>query len=304
VLNALRRPLVAIDVGTAVTRVSFGPGGVREQPSVVREGAAERAAMRSGVVADIAGVAGVVHALLASRVRPWQRRPGAVVCAPTDVSVPERESLIEAVAEGGASVVAVVPEPLAAAVGARLDLSSEYASALVDIGDGVTDFAVFRNGTMVASSARRIGCGTLRGAIREWLELHRGVHGVPDDAIESVVRSYCRPGAPAERSARIARTGGSPVTLTRDDLEMLLDPVIDEIASFLGAAVRALPDAMATEVIESGIHLTGGGAHLDRLVSRVERALGLPLTRAKEPLHAVIRGAARMLENERLLVGV
>ncbi|MGZ5446280.1 MAG: rod shape-determining protein [Thermoanaerobaculia bacterium] len=58
---------------------------------------------------------------------------------------------------------------------------------------------------------------------------------------------------------------------------------------------------MATEVIESGIHVTGGGARLDRLVDRIEETVGLPLTCAGEPLGAVIRGAGEMLRNRRLL---
>lgn len=296
VLNFLRRPLVAIDVGTAATRVSFGPGGVFERPSVVREdvqgSVVVRPAMRFGVVADISGVAGVVHALLAQRRRPWGQRPGAIVCAPTDVSAPERDALIEAVAEGGASVVAVVPEPLAAAVGAGVDIAADYATALVDIGEGVTDFAVFRNGTIVRSSARRVGCGTLRAAIQEWLELRHGLQPLPEDAVDAVVRSYCcRGGAGA----------GAVLPLTQDDLEMLLEPVLEEIASFLAAAVRELPDAIAAEVIESGIHVTGGGAHLERLVRRIETGIGLPLTASPEPRLAVIRGATKMLGNERLL---
>jgi rod shape-determining protein MreB and related proteins len=294
VLNFLRRPLVAIDVGTAATRVSFGPGRVLERPSVVREdvqgSVVVRPAMRFGVVADISGVAGVVHSLLAQRRRPWRQRPGAIVCAPTDVSAPERDSLIEAVAEGGASVVTVVPEPLAAAVGAGVDIAADYATALVDIGEGVTDFAVFRNGTIVRSSARRVGCGTLRAAVQEWLELRHGLEPLPDEAIDAVVRSYCGAG-----------TGSSATPLTRDDLEMLLEPVLEEIASFLAAAVRELPDAMAAEVIESGIHVTGGGAHLERLIRRIETGIGLPLTASPEPRLAVIHGATKMLGNERLL---
>lgn len=297
VLNALRPPLVAIDVGTAVTRLSFGSGAVYEQPSIVREhvhgATVVRPAMRGGVVADIAGVAAVVHALLERKQRRWRKRPAAVICAPTDVSAQERDALIEAVAEGGASVATVVPEPLAAAVGAGVDIASDYASAVVDIGEGVTDLAVFRGGAMIRSSARRVGCGTLRDAIHEWLELRHGVKPLPDAVVEPVVRAYCR----GERAAGTLL----PVTVAPDDLETLLEPVIEDIASFLGRTLRELPDALAAEVIESGIHVTGGGAHLDRLVRSIERAVGLPLARASDPRHAVIRGAEAMLEHRNLL---
>jgi rod shape-determining protein MreB len=279
VLDLFRPPLVALDIGTAVTRLSFASGEVLEQPSLEDV----RPVMRGGVVADIAGVAGVVHALLGRRKRHWRQRPAAVVCAPSDASDAEREALIEAVAEGGASVVTVVPEPLAAAVGAGVDVASEYATAIVDIGDGVTDFAVIRNGTIVRSHARRIGCGTLRAAVRDWLELHQGRAAVAEETLEEVVRDYCAVNVPG--------------MLDREQLETLLDPVIESMAAFLATSIRELPDAMAAEVIESGIHVTGGGAHLDRLVRRMEVEAGLPLTRASDPLHAVIRGARAMLRH-------
>lgn len=288
VLDILRPPLVAIDVGTAMTRISFGASGVVEQPSVVAERVdgtvVQRSTMRGGVVADMAGVAAVVEMLLGRPRRPWQRRPGAIVCAPTDVSMPEREALIEAVAAAGASVVAVVPEPLAGAIGAGIDVTSEYATAIVDIGEGVTDFAVLRNASVVWSQAKRIGCGTLRGAIRDWNEL-RGDTPMTDGAIESIVRNYCSDAARSE------------------NVETLLEPVIDDIASFIAAAFLQLPHDLAAEVIETGLHVTGGGAKLRRLVSLIEQRVGLPLNIAQEPLGAVIRGAGEMLRNRRLLEG-
>lgn len=290
----LRPPLVAIDVGTATTRVAFGGARVVEQPSVVRETLGRtivaRPVMRGGVVADVEGVSSVVASLLRRERRVWRRRPAAVVCAPSDVSPQEKEALVEAVASGGASVVAVVPEPLAAAIGAGLDLSSEYATAIVDIGEGVTDVAVFRNASMVFSRARRIGCGTLRAAIEEWVALREPAPPPDSDAIESLVRAYCRSDVRA-----------LPRGMSRDELETLLDPVLDAIASFVADTLNGLPDAIAAEVIESGVHVTGGGANLQRLVSRIESRARLQLTRPAEPLGAVIRGASAMLRSPRLL---
>ncbi|MFZ2491515.1 MAG: rod shape-determining protein [Thermoanaerobaculia bacterium] len=132
VLDVLRPPLVAIDVGTATTRIRFDGGVVHESPSIVTEQVdgepVGRPTMRSGVVADIAGVASVLGGLLDGRRRLWQRRPGGVVCAPTDVTDDERDALIEAVSEAGASVVAVVPEPLAAIVSSVSDRSCRCSS--------------------------------------------------------------------------------------------------------------------------------------------------------------------------------
>lgn len=297
VLDIVRPPLVAIDVGTSTTRVSFGAQEFAELPSFVSEDvhgtAVTRPTMRGGVVSDIAGAAEVLARLLGGRRRPWQRRPAAIVCAPSDVSSEEREALIESVTSGGASVVAVVPEPLAAAVGAGVDLTSEYACAIVDIGDGVTDFAVFRNATIVRSEAMRIGCGTLRAAVADWWELQRSDEELPSPhALESIVRGWCA--ADGSAIAQFAAGG--------EQLDAVLEPLVDDIAGFIASAVRRLPDAVAAEVIESGICVSGGGAKLDRLVRQIAKRTGLSLTVGADPRSAVIRGAAEMLRNRDLLM--
>lgn len=295
VLDILKPPLVAIDIGTATTRVSFGNERFVQRPSMVREQiagtAVERRTIRGGVVSDIAGTADVLSTLLGSS-RRWRRRPGAIVCTPSDSSVQEREALIESVNAGGATVVAVVPEPLAAAVGSGVDVASEYATAIVDLGEGVTDFAVFRSGAIVRSEAKRVGCASLRAALRDWLELRQRERALPpDETIEAIVRAYCE-------SARRALPSSA---LNEEDLESLLEPAIDEIARFIDDSVRHLPDALAAEVIESGMHVSGGGAKLERLVARIAKRTGLQLKCAGDPLTAVIRGAAEMLGNRKLL---
>lgn len=292
-LDILRPPLIAIDVGTATTRICWGSGEIHERPSVTCEKVHGRTmvrrVMRGGVVADVAGVADVVGTLLATRRSVWRRRPAAVVAAPTDASAQDREALVEAVAAGGASVVAVVPEPLAAAIGAGLDVSSEYATTILDVGDGVTDLAIFRNGSMVFSDAMRIGSGTLRAAIHDWLELQQGPDvTLPEETVEEVVRAYCRSVPPPLPL---------PLPAAREDLEALLDPVLEAIASFVATTLRNLPDALAAEVIESGLHVTGGGAKLHRLVRRIEARSGLSVNCPDEPRNAVIRGAREMLRN-------
>ncbi len=302
VLDMFRRPLVAIDVGTATTRVSFGAAAPLEHPSVVCEPSGDatvtRSVLRGGVVADIAGVASVVQNLLSGRLSRLRRRPAALVCAPSDASDHERDALIEAMVAAGVSVVSVVPEPLAAAIGAGVDLSSEHAVAIVDIGDGVTDIAVLRNASIVFSDAKRIGCSTLRAAIHDWLEFQHGSAVAPaDESLDALVRAYC---AHNVVSHTIALRSTS-LRVRREDLDALVDPVIDSIASFVATTLRNLPDHLGAEIIESGIHLCGGGATLSRLVARIEARAGLPVHCATDPRNAVIRGAAEMLANARLL---
>jgi rod shape-determining protein MreB len=173
-------------------------------------------------------------------------------------------------------VTRVVPEPLAAAIGAGVDISSEYAQLIVDIGDGVTDAAVISNGTICRSSAIRFGCAEIRRSVSEWLLWQREIT-VDDDAADRIVRAYC---AGESRD---------------DDLGAVIDPALDTISAFVAGFLRGLPDSLAVEVIESGVHLTGGGSLLRALVKKIESATRLRAFRAADPLHAVVAGARAML---------
>lgn len=301
VLNPFVRLRLALDVGTAATRACSHTSQVIESASNVCEddGTAmvRRPALRGGVVCDIAAAAKVMQPMV-RRLAPRWGEAGAIVTLPTDVSPSEREALVEAVTEAGATVVALVPEPLAAAIGAGVDVSSPFATLVADLGDGVCDAAVIRDGAIVRSRALRVGCSDARGAIIDWLSWHREL-SVDDHVADRLVREYCRNMALAEISAAGIGKGGAARSerIARDDLAVLIDPVADRIASFLAAMLREMPDREAAEVIETGIHLTGGGALLALLVRRIERATGLHAVIGDDPLWSVIAGAREMLGN-------
>jgi rod shape-determining protein MreB len=301
VLNPFVRLRLALDVGTAATRACSHTSQVIESASVVREddgtASLRRSALRGGVVCDIAAAANVIQSMV-RRLAPRWGEAGAIVTLPTDVSPSEREALVEAVTEAGATVIALVPEPLAAAIGAGVDVSSEYASLVADLGDGVCDAAVIRDGRIVRSRALRVGCSDARGAIVDWLSWHRGL-AVDDDVADRVLREYCRNVSLPEISAAGIAKGGAARTerVGRDDLAVLIDPVAGRIASFLAAMLREMPDREAEAARETGIHLTGGGALLGLFVRRIEMATGLRAVVGDDPLWSVIAGAREMLGN-------
>lgn len=301
ILDRLRHPTVALDVGTAMTRGCSERSEIRETPSCVVEedstGAA-RGALRGGVVCDVAAAAEVIAPLLRVLGPRW-RRPAALVCAPTDATREERDLLVEAVVAAGASVSAVIPEPLAAAIGAGVDLSSEYAQFVVDIGEGVTDLAIICNREIRSSAARRSGCSDIRRSLVDWLRWHRSLV-VGDAAADELIRAFCRNGARETRFEITghAMTGGLLTSaISRDDIAALVDPALDSISEFVRDYFLQLPDRLAVEVIESGALLTGGGAVLDELVQRIESSTGLSVVRAPNPLRSVIFGAREILRS-------
>ncbi len=152
------RQQVALDLGTATIRIAAGQREVLERPSCLDKSAG----LRGGVVVDQATVVQLLKPLL-DRTRLFGIvKPCVLACAPSDADRSERTRLTRAVLEAGAASVYVIPEPLAAAVGAGMDVSSPYAQLVVDIGAGVTDCALIRMSRIQATAALRIGCSQLQ----------------------------------------------------------------------------------------------------------------------------------------------
>lgn len=258
----LSAPDVAIDLGTANTRVfASGRGVVGETPSVVGR---RFHPLRRGVVVDIGGAAELLEPML-GRTRRLGFRPRALTCVPSDATEDEMRALRQAARAAGARDVAIVSEPLAAAIGAGLDIASPYAQMLVDLGDGVTDIAVIRSSEVLQSESLRLGCCDLRGSVMD--------EGLDESQAEFLMRKRFE--------------------LDRLTPDMLL--VARRIATFVDDFFRDLPDALAVEVVESGICATGGGACLSGLVQLIREQSGMSISVARDPLHAVIRGASRIL---------
>lgn len=320
--KAFADPDIALDLGTANTRLyARGQGIIAEEPSIVRmqtdtgriEEVGVSAAfclkdkqhslispLRAGVVADIKATTALLTPLLRRSRRLGILKPRVLVCAPTDACEEERAALIEATREAGASAVAIAPEPLAAAIGGGLDVASEYAQMIVDIGDGVTDIAVIRLGSLVVTDAVRIACSDLTRAVCDLAAARYDIKLYPNEA-ERLVRKIGATKQQNLASSFIAagddsRTGTlRRVNIYGHEIAAALHPVLREIIAAVGLALRNLPPEIACEVIESGIRLTGGGACLPGMTTLIANETQLAVKLVREPMRAVINGARQML---------
>lgn len=297
---------LAIDLGTAATRVHAPARTVPlTRSSVIWRPGGARAALRQGVVVDGEAAAGVLGALLRQAgARGW-RRPRALACVPSDASAEEQAAVVDAVRRAGAASVVIVAEPLAAAVGAGLAPDARQAQALVDIGEGVTDCAVVREGRVVHAGALRVAVADLRQAASEWIHEAVEIRVSPVES-ERVLREAGV--ARGRRTPQRIHVVGSPgcgfgpvrAWLDVDALHAALEPVSERIVAHVGAFLAGLPPDLAAEVADAGVCLTGGGALLDgmsgRLVGELERAVW----RAPDPLLAVVDGARALARAGRL----
>lgn len=329
ILPGLRRaiadPDIAIDLGTANTRLyAHGRGLIADEPSMVRvdsqtgsvEAVGARAArlaaapqdghardvapLRAGVIADVEATASLLRPLFRRARRLGLVRPRVLACAPTDARDEDREAIVEAVRMAGAASVAIALEPLAAAIGAGLDVASPYAQMLVDVGDGVTDIAVISSGSLVVSAAVRTACSDMHTAVRRAVVESHGTLLFAHEA-ERLTRTVgvARASAPASRLAANGldcKTGRAmQVIVSSREVARAVGPVAATIVDAVRDTVRDLPATTSCEVIESGICLTGGGARLPGLAELLADRTALDVRQPADPLRAVINGARQML---------
>lgn len=320
----LLAPDLAIDLGTANTRLyARGHGLIADEPTLIKiqpgtgavEAVGARAArlskldrfayaispLHGGAVADIEATSSLLKFYLSRAQRLGILRPRALACAPTDACEEERAALIEATRRAGASAVIVVPEPLAAAIGAGLDVSSPYSQMIVDIGDGVTDIAVIRSGALITTSAVRTACSDLRHCVSQMVAFRYGVLLFSDEA-ERLMRLVGASGD-YDRERLFLTQGtdmltGEPLSLcvSSHDIVEAVEQLLEIIVNAIQKAVRNLPVETSCEVIENGLCLTGGGAQLQGLAERIEKATSLTVRVADDPMRAVINGACQMLK--------
>lgn len=270
--NLYWRQHVALDVGTAKIRIAAGASSFLEKPS--RIGA--RHALANGVVIDSETALQILRPLL-DRTRVFGIvKPCVLACAPSDARSDERQLLADSIMEAGAASLSLIPEPLAAAIGSGLDVSSPYAQMVIDIGEGVTDCAVIKSGRIQATCAIRQGCAHMRRSILQ------GLASCDESDAEALIRTRGLLQSPLA-------TGSAPAAVSA------MHPVVGEIVDTIELFVRDLPDCLACDVIDSGICITGGGALIPGMRDYLEKRLRITMRVADNPLASVAEGARAVL---------
>ncbi|HEX7182333.1 MAG TPA: rod shape-determining protein [Thermoanaerobaculia bacterium] len=297
-LRRLQGPDLAVDLGSATTRVaSASSRRTLKAPSMV----GRTRALRGGVVVEPDCAVEVLRPLFARIRRFGLARPRVVATVPTDADRDERRTVEEVVRRAGAAAVALAPEPLAAAIGAELDLSLPYAQLIVDIGYGVTDCVVVRSGGIIESSARRVGCGDLEEALVRYVADRHGAVISAAAAREAMLGLWLDPEPRwSGRKKLVCERGGArggEVMVELANLAEALAPARERILGVVERLTREVPDGIGAELVESGLHLTGGGALLPGLPAALARRTGLRVRRFPDPLGAVIQGGRRLIES-------
>jgi rod shape-determining protein MreB len=227
--------------------------------------------------------------------------PRVLVCVPCKSTQVERRAIRESCLSAGAREVRLIEEPMAAAIGAGLDVEAASGSMVVDIGGGTTEIAIISLNGVVYSDSVRIGGDRFDEAIVSHV---RRTYGslIGDATAERIKQEIGCAFAGSElreidvRGRNLAEGVPRSFTLNSDEiLEALQEP----LANIVQAVKRALeqsPPELAADIAEKGIVMTGGGALLRDIDRLIAEETGLPVVIAEDPLTCVARGGGKAME--------
>lgn len=229
-------------------------------------------------------------------------KPRVMTCVPIGITSVEKRAVLEATMQGGASKTYLIEEPLAAAIGAGLDITMPRGNMVVDIGGGSTDIAVLSLGGIVVSNSVRIGGDHLDEDIINFVRKKYNVQ-IGDRTAEEIKISVGTV-IKGNREEIISVRGRDMVSSLPHTIEVnstdVCEALQDSVASII-VAVRGVfencPPELASDIVDHGIYLTGGGALLDGLAQLIEEKTGIHTIVAENPLGCVVAGTGKALND-------
>lgn len=226
--------------------------------------------------------------------------PRIMVCVPTGVTEVEKRAVEEATREAGARDVYIIEEPIAAAIGAGIDISLPNGNMVIDIGGGTTDIAVISLGGAVVSQSIKIGGDKFDTAIVNYIKKKHNLL-IGERSAESLkVEIGAAIRTEEEKFMKISGRNiikGLPQTIEISSYEMAeaLEECVKQIVSTAKSVLEKTPPELSADISTSGIIMTGGGALLKGLDKRIEEATGIKVIVADDPLSCVARGTGSSL---------
>ncbi len=229
-------------------------------------------------------------------------RPRAVVCVPSGVTEAEKRCVVEATDEAGARYTYLIEEPLSAAIGAGLDINEPKGHMVLDIGGGTTDIAVIAYGAIVLSDSIKMAGDKFDDALRAYMKRKHSLT-IGERNAEDVKIAYGR--AHIEKEQRIVEIWGRNLATglpeavpigTNEMVDALSEPLSAIMGRVRGIFERTPPE-LATDIAETGIVVTGGGALLAGLDRYVSERTNVPCRIAEDPVSCVALGTGRVLED-------
>ena len=321
---------LAIDLGTANTLIVYNDEVVVDEPSVVAvnvqngqlEAIGRKAQqyigrtnptlrtirpLKDGVIADF----NATELMLRGMIRKIKTRSSLfspsikmVICIPSGSSNVAIRAVRDSAEHAGGREVAMIYEPMAAALGAGIDVEAPEGNMIIDIGGGTSEIACISLGGIVVSESIDIAGDVFTNDIMEYVRQQHSVR-IGERTAEEI---KCKIGAAVpeleEEPEDFVVTGPSmltglpqTITLSYNEIAYALDKSLVKLDAALMKVLQDMPAELYTDVVRNGIYLAGGGALIKGLDRRLSKKTGIPFHIAEDPLRAVVRGTNIALKN-------
>ncbi len=259
--------------------------------------------LKDGVIADFQVTEKMLQHFIAKVhetkfIRP---SPRVLICVPCTSTQVERRAIRESALSAGAREVKLIEEPMAAAIGAGLQVEEASGCMVVDIGGGTTEIAIISLNGVVYRDSIRVGGDRFDESIVSYVRRKYG--SLIGDSTAERIKQEIGCGYKSDdlkeidvRGRHLAEGVPRSFTLTNDEILAALEEPLDAMMRSIKLALEQSPPELAADIAESGIVLTGGGALLIDLDKRISSETGLPVFIADDPLTCVARGGGKALE--------
>lgn len=321
------RKKIAIDLGTANTLVWMsGEGIIANEPTVVAISAEDNRVvavgeeakrmlgrtpetliasrpLREGVIADYQMTRAMLKYFISKVTGRIQFvKPDVIVCVPAGCTQVERRAALDATLEAGAANAYLIDEPLAAAIGANIPVSTASGHMIVDMGGGGAEAAVISLGGIVVHSGVRVSGNKIDEAIQAYIKKKHNL--IVGDQTAELIKIKIGSATQLEKSLKLEISGrdvifGLPRTVSVSSTEVTeaIKPVLLKIIGAVKGVLEDTPPELASDIIDKGIVMSGGTASLKNFDKLMTEETGVPSHVAEDNLYCVVRGTGLVMEN-------
>ena len=229
-------------------------------------------------------------------------KPEVLISVPAGINSTEKRAVIEAALNAGAKAVYLVKEPVLAAIGAKISINSPVGNMILNIGGGTTEIAVISLGGIVTWRSVRIGGNKLDQVIVEYIKKKHGlaIGERTAELLKISIGSAIK--IPEEEKINIRGRDlatGYPKTIeiTTNEITEAISEQLREIVQIIKSVLEVTPPELCSDIMDKGIHISGGGALLKNIDKLITKVTGVPAQIADDPLFCVARGTGIVLEN-------
>jgi len=229
-------------------------------------------------------------------------KPEVMIAVPVGITSTERRAVIDAALAAGAKQAYLIKEPIAAALGAGIPIATPSGNMIIDIGGGTTEIAVIALGDVVAANSVRVGGNKIDIAIANYIRKKHNL--IIGELTSEEVKKRIGNVVESQKDAKMELSGSNAITglpesimITSEEISKAVKPPLLEIINAVKSVLQQTPPELASDVMDKGIIITGGGALLRNIDTLLTKVTGVPCQIAEDPLTCVVKGAGIAVEH-------